>query len=114
MGQALSLCNRHPLPEVGESIITTTFVVQSRIGSCGRFFNEPVLNKSLDRSIESARAETHFAFCSRGHLFHDAVTMQLPVSQGEENMEYRDGQWQQTLRISFRFFHVHSVFNSTK
>src|SRR5439155_23243026 len=84
-------------------------VVQSRIGSCGRFFNEPVLNESLDRSIESARAETHFAFRSRGHLFHDAVTMQLPVGQGEENGEYRDGQWQQTLRISFHFFHVRSI-----
>src|SRR5439155_202297 len=107
MGQALSLCNRHPLAEVGESIITTTFVVQSRIGSFVRLFNESVCNESLDRSVESARTETHFAFCPHGHLFHDAVSMQLPVSQGEENMEYRDGQWQQTLRISFRFFHVH-------
>src|SRR5690242_10955036 len=70
-----------------EAIVTAPLVVVLRRRTLPYFADQALLEQSLDRPIQRARAEFQRAAGPLGDVLHDRVAVAVPVSQRDEDVE---------------------------
>ena len=78
---------RHLAAQSRQAVVTAPLVVLVRIRPLGQLFDQPLVQQSLDRRVEAARAEAQRAARALGDVEQDGVSVPIAVGQGDEDVK---------------------------
>ena len=90
--------SREDTPAKGtEAVVTAARVVVAT--SMAEFLDPLALNQFLEIVVESPRAQLVFSLRLAGYLLHDGVTVEILAREGQEDVQRRGRQGQETGEI---------------
>src|SRR5690606_37233973 len=87
--QAIHFRLRGSYPQLSQTVVAAALVVQCRIGAFVRFLNQTIRKHLLNRTVERAGTDMQLSLCETFDFLHDAVAMQLTITQCKKNVKYR-------------------------
>src|SRR5262245_2557067 len=91
LGQPRRFRHRDLAAETGDAVVPPADIVVFGVWALGQFFDQSILQHSLDRTIEGAGTHFQLSVRSCSDVLHDGVSVALAVGNSYQDVEEGGG-----------------------